>query len=79
MITITIRRKKLATHRQHDAEPGFAAHHPVVSLSNSFQRINFVHGSDATQDAEFESILRISRRAGIPAFDPTLSADQKQG
>ena len=50
-------RSALLLHSEHHPEAGFAAHHAIISLGNFLERINFVHGADAGQHAEFKRIL----------------------
>src|ERR1700694_6175250 len=69
----------LASGGEYDSKSGFAAHHAFVSFGDAFQREDFVHGTHAAEDAERERLLRIYRRAGIPALDGPASADEQQG
>ena len=54
---------------EHHAKPCFAAKHALISFRDLIDRIDFIHRPDAGKNAEGERILRIDRRAGIPAFD----------
>src|SRR6266436_5591377 len=58
---------------EHHPESRFAAHHALVSFRDFFQQIDFVHRSNSAQHTELEGVLRIQRRAGIPALHRTPS------
>lgn len=61
-----------------DAESGFAAHHAIVGFGGAFQREGFVHGADAAEDAESESVLRVNGSASSPAFHGLAPAEKLQ-
>src|SRR6266487_6212602 len=67
----------LPFHTENHSKSGCAAHHPLVSLGDSFQWKDFIHRLHAGQRTELERILRVDRRAGIPTLDRPLTADEK--
>src|SRR5207245_4979008 len=77
-VTITPR-LLLSLHAEDDSEACFSAHHPFVSFTRSLEREDFIHRLHAGQRAELERVLRIDRRAGIPALHRTATADEQNG
>src|SRR5207249_1058405 len=63
---------------EHDAKSGFAAYHALVSLSDPIQWEHFIHGMHAGKHTEFQRLLGIHCRAGIPASHRSSSHDQWQ-
>src|SRR5207247_2628210 len=63
--------ERLFPNRQHDPEASLAAHHAIISLGDTLQRISLVHRPYAGPHAKRERVLRVDGRPGIPALDRT--------
>src|SRR4029453_14413373 len=67
------------THVENDAEPRFAAHHALIRLCGSIQRINFVHRLHAIRRTELQRVLQINRCSGVPALHRPLASAEQNG
>src|SRR5262245_45054289 len=61
---------------KHYTKPRFAAHHALVSFVGTLQRIALIHRANSSQHAKLERVLRILRRAGVPALHRTPAHKQ---
>src|ERR1700674_177800 len=66
----------LASQIEHYAETRFAAHHSLISLGGALERENFIHRLHARECAEFQRVLRIYRRPGIPTLHRDATAEE---
>src|ERR1700733_2912705 len=68
-----------AVHLEHDAEPGLAAQHTVISFLRFLKRIDFIHRGDVVALRKVERVLRIPRDPRIPPLDRGALAEQIEG
>src|SRR5437868_10506523 len=62
--------------RQHHSKPRLPAHHAIVRFGGPLQRKRLIHRPHPGAGTEDERILRVDRRAGIPALDRAAAAEQ---
>jgi len=63
----------LGARGEHDPESRLAARHPLEGFSCPLERIHFIHGANAGEDAESQGVLRVLGGARVPALNGTLA------
>src|SRR6185437_8049780 len=68
----------LSTDFQHHSEPRLAAHHPLIRLFCLLERIDLIHGSNASQRAELEGVFGIHAGSRRPPGNCTATEEQRE-